>query len=103
MLNRQRIILQVLAVAGGSLHRPALVKIAFLWRQEPCLAADPTFYDFLPYRFGAFSFALYRELEGLTRDGLIDVGSDAVSLRSTTDDTTTLSARLDARVRDAIR
>lgn len=47
------------------------MKAAFLLRHETTLANEPAFYDFVPYRFGPFSFALYRELSALVRDGYV--------------------------------
>ena len=47
------------------------MKCAFLLRHETEYDADPAFYDFVPYKFGPFSFALYRELESLQRDGYV--------------------------------
>ena len=48
-----------------------LVKLVFLLRRETILRDDPVFYDFVPYLYGPFSFALYRELDCLQRDGLV--------------------------------
>lgn len=72
MLHRQRTILAILAGAQRPLTRTALVKFAFLARQETALSEDLTYYDFVPYKFGPFSFALYRELEGLKRNGYVE-------------------------------
>jgi uncharacterized protein (DUF488 family) len=71
VLKRQKILLRVLREAKRPISHIELVKSAFLLRQETCLAHEPTFYDFVPYRFGPFSFALYRELAALARDGYI--------------------------------
>jgi uncharacterized protein (DUF488 family) len=51
-----------------------LVKLAFLLRQETEVGRDRTFYEFVPYHHGPFSFGLYRELESLKRDGYIEWG-----------------------------
>lgn len=71
MLRRQKTILALLAEAGQPVTPTVLVKCAFLLRQETEYVADPAFYDFVPYKFGPFSFALYRELESLQRDGYV--------------------------------
>lgn len=71
MLNRQRLILALLARAGGPMSATALVKLAFLVREETEVGHDGTFYSFVPYRYGPFSFALYRELAALERDGYL--------------------------------
>ena len=41
------------------------MKLIFLLRHETVLQDLPSFYDFLPYRLGPFSFTLERELEAL--------------------------------------
>lgn len=71
MLRRQKTMLALLAEAGGPVSSTALVKYAFLLRQETDYASDSAYYDFVPYKFGPFSFALYRELESLQRDGYV--------------------------------
>ncbi len=71
MLKRQKVLLALLQSAKRPLSRIALVKLAFLLRQETPLSSDATFYDFVPYRYGPFSFALYREISSLERDGYV--------------------------------
>jgi uncharacterized protein (DUF488 family) len=79
MLTRQKIMLNVLAFAVEPIGRTALVKLAFLLKHETAISQDATFYDFVPYKYGPFSFALYRELEALKSEGLI-AGEDKISL-----------------------
>ncbi|MBE3040648.1 MAG: DUF488 domain-containing protein [Chloroflexi bacterium] len=76
MLRRQKTLLALLAAAKGPVSRTALVKYAFLLRHETCLRGDPVFYDFVPYKFGPFSFSMYRELECLQRDGWLTMGEE---------------------------
>ncbi len=71
MLKRQKILLTVLMEADRSISHIELVKAVFLLRHETTLANEPAFYDFVPYRFGPFSFALYRELSALVLDGYV--------------------------------
>ena len=47
------------------------MKLVFLLRHETCLKDVPSFYDFVPYKFGPFSFTLYRELERLQQNGYV--------------------------------
>jgi hypothetical protein len=68
---------------GGRVSHTRLVKVLFLLRHETSIRDDRTFYDFVPYRFGPFSFAFYRELKALERDGYLDEGRHAVILRRT--------------------
>jgi uncharacterized protein (DUF488 family) len=100
MLNRQRIVVAALAEAGGTLHRTNLVKLAFLLREETVIGNDPTFYDFVPYRFGPFSFALWREVEALARDGCVSVTEESVSLR---EPAKAVAGVLPANTHDAVR
>ncbi len=58
------------------------VKLVFLVRQETELGKDQAFYDFVPYRYGPFSFALYRELANLRRDGYVAPQEDCVAIRA---------------------
>lgn len=47
------------------------MKWVFLIAQDATLGSGPAFYDFVPYRFGPYSFTLQHELGNLVRDGLI--------------------------------
>lgn len=69
MLNRQRCILYMIEQAGRPVSRLELVQWAFLLAEEMPSGGGPSFYDFLPYQFGPFSFALSREANKLARDG----------------------------------
>ena len=71
MLKRQKIVLTILREAGRPISHIELVKTAFLLRNESVLANESAFYDFVPYKYGPFSFALYRELSALVRDGYV--------------------------------
>ena len=68
MLIRQKIILSLIDQMGGQTSRRLLVKLAFLLGKE---ARIKNFYEFVPYHYGPFSFALYHELEMLRRNGYI--------------------------------
>ena len=80
MLNRQKVVLAALEIAGRSLSPIELVKLMFLLRQETIVGREAAFYDFVPYRYGPFSFALYQELAALRRDGYIKDEHSQVSL-----------------------
>lgn len=49
-----------------------LQKFLFLLRQETFLGSDSAFYDFLPYKFGPYSFAANREVEALIAYGYVE-------------------------------
>jgi uncharacterized protein (DUF488 family) len=71
MIGRQKLIMNLIDRAGGTVSRLHLVKWAFLFASESKLAATASFYQFLPYRFGPFSFTLYHEIDALIRDGYL--------------------------------
>jgi uncharacterized protein (DUF488 family) len=83
VLRRQKTILALLAESRRPVTSTVLVKLAFLLRRETVLGKDPIFYDFVPYLYGPFSFALYRELDCLQRDGLITKTSERFALNGT--------------------
>ena len=80
MLNRERIALRVLEEAGGSLPRTMFVKFLFLLRMETTLNQSSSFYDFVPYKYGPYSFALYRDLDRLETYGYVSQGEDQFAL-----------------------
>ena len=71
MLTRQKAVLGLLAQTGGSLNPTVFVKFMFLLRHETVLQGESSFYDFVPYRFGPFSFQLYRDLTSLKNNGYL--------------------------------
>ena len=80
MLNRERVVLSLLTRVAKPLSRTVFVKLVFLLRHEATLKDVPSFYDFLPYRFGPFSFTLYREMERLCQNGYIATHDEHVAL-----------------------
>ncbi|MCG3129650.1 MAG: hypothetical protein FLDDKLPJ_00384 [Phycisphaerae bacterium] len=80
MLRRQKIILALLDRATKPLSQTMFVKLAFLLRQETEIGNDTTYYGFVPYHYGPFSFALYRELEALVRKSYIVKDDDGLHL-----------------------
>lgn len=65
MLNRQKILIQILKVAARTVSRFELTKWSFILRHELPSAGGSSFYDFVPYQYGPFSFSLYQELDKL--------------------------------------
>ena len=80
MLTRERIALKVLEEAGGSLPKTVFVKLMFLLRMETGLKQNSSFYDFVPYKYGPHSFALYRDLFRIGTYGYVEEGDDYVAL-----------------------
>lgn len=71
MLKRQRAILALIDEAGGEATHLKVTKWAFLLRKESESCGGSAFYQFLPYKYGPFSFCLFQEAAALTRDGFI--------------------------------
>ncbi len=88
MFIRQKVILGMLTRVEQPLQLTPFVKLMFLLRHETSLRHSRTFYDFVPYKFGPFSFALYREMNVLRRNGYIATGNDRIALVSATRDLT---------------
>jgi len=76
MKNSERTILFLLSDASTSITKLKLVKLLFLLNKEEI----ENTYDFLPYKYGPFSFQLYRDLSKLTQGGWID--EDSLQLNS---------------------
>jgi len=82
MLTRQKVVLELLRRSEGSLSPTVFVKLMFLLRHETALNAERSFYDFVPYRYGPFSFQLYRDLAHLRRDGHLTPDDEQVAIPS---------------------
>lgn len=80
MLRRQKMLLAILHSAMRDLTATELVKFAFLLRHETDVSSDHAFYDFVPYKYGPFSFALYRELEALEKNGYVNINDGHIRL-----------------------
>lgn len=81
MLNRQKILIKIIANSGGKCTRLQLAKLSFLLSVEGRSDQLKTFYEFVPYKFGPYSFGLAHELDGLKRDGyIIDEDENVLSL-----------------------
>jgi len=79
-LTRQKTILALLAITNKPISRMVFVKLMFLLRHETAMKGERSFYDFVPYMYGPFSFALYRDLTNLSRDGYVILDAEQVSL-----------------------
>lgn len=72
MLHRQKALLAILQQVGGQASRLQIMKWAFLLNQETLSHGGKTFYQFLPYRLGPYSFTLNRETDVLIRNGFVE-------------------------------
>ena len=84
VLTRQKIILALLEQAGHPINATTFVKMVFLLRQKTKIKEDRTFYDFLPYKHGPFSFSLYRELGTMRDQGYVLRDEESIQLCSKT-------------------
>lgn len=71
MLTRQKIILELLTQSNRGLRQTPFVKLMFLLGEETALSKNISFYDFVPYRYGPFSFALFQEVNNLRKFGYL--------------------------------
>ena len=80
MLRRHKIILSLLDQIKKPISRTVFVKFVFLLDQETLIKNDETFYDFVPYQFGPFSFALYHEVNRLEEKNLVALTDNSIGL-----------------------
>jgi uncharacterized protein (DUF488 family) len=71
MLNRQKSLLYMIEQANRPVTHLELTKWAFLLAEEMPSKGGTSFYDFLPYHYGPFSFTLFSEMKNLIRNGYI--------------------------------
>lgn len=71
MLIRQKTVLSLLTQVGRPVSPTVFMKLVFLLRHETDLVRDRTFYNFVPYDFGPFSFTLYWDLGSLRQNGYV--------------------------------
>ena len=65
---RQRLLLMLLSALGGRVNKLDFQKLLFLWCQQKGSSVP---YEFVPYKFGAFSFTSYADLRKLAERGLL--------------------------------
>ena len=82
MLHRQRTILRLLTAADEAVSATQFHKFVFLLREETFLGRDTSFYEFLPYKFGPYSFSAQREIESLTAQGYVELSASSLSVTS---------------------
>lgn len=70
LFSRQRKLLQLLDALGGTSGMLDFQKLLFLYCQESSTGEAP--YDFVPYKFGAFSFTSYADRRKLIERGLLE-------------------------------
>jgi len=71
MLYRQRALLYFLHLAGGEASHLHVTKWSFLLSREGETHGGNSFYEFVPYQLGPFSFCLFQEAVALAGQGLL--------------------------------
>ena len=69
--QRQKLILQLLQALGGDVANTDFQKLLFLFTRE---FQDTPVYDFVPYKYGGFSFTSYADKRRLSERGLLEDG-----------------------------
>jgi uncharacterized protein (DUF488 family) len=80
MINRQRVLIRLIANENGRTTKLRLVKLAFLLRESTDSAPKSSLYEFLPYHYGPYSFTLNHELRSIERDGWIRITGGEIEL-----------------------
>ncbi len=80
MTARQSSLIKILSRLDGSTSKLHLVKLAFLLSEESTDAPRTAIYEFVPYKFGPYSFTLYYDLAQMTREGWIETTNTKVRL-----------------------
>lgn len=70
----EKCVLYLLDINNSKISKLRLVKLMFLISEQIHL------YDFIPYKYGPFSFQLYHDLSRLEKCNLISIKNNSVSL-----------------------
>lgn len=103
MLHRQRVILEFLRIADRPVTNLELTKWSFLLRHETESEGGSAFYDFLPYKFGPFSFSLYQELGKLVAMSYVRGDDKSLSLSDAATFDDPLPRRVEADIERVFR
>jgi uncharacterized protein (DUF488 family) len=104
LLTREKAVLGTLQEARQFLSSLVLTKLVFLLRHETGVAKRVAgFYDFVPFRFGPYSFALHNDLAGLKRNGYVEPSGDGWRLGRFVDHGRDWMSELDDDVASGIR
>ena len=98
LFERQKNLLALIEALGGELANTDLQKLLFLWSQTRGDGGPG--YDFVPYRFGAFSFTSYRDRRKLVEHRFLE--DDPAAWRVTGDGILALRKAKEARRRAAV-
>lgn len=88
MFYRRKIILALIQVLGGELEKLRIQKLLFLYSQKK---KDPE-YEFVPYKFGCYSFSANANLSTMVKKGSLDENENFFIKNDTDDYLKTLKA-----------
>lgn len=74
--NRQKFLIVFIKYAGGQLTKMDFQKLLFLYHRT----SNTTYYDFIPYNYGCYSFQASSDLEILQNQGWITIGEREIKL-----------------------
>ncbi len=76
---RQRVLLALLQRAPAqTASKLQLMKSLFLLREEERFSELGSYYDFVPYKYGPFSFLAYRDIQELERLGCVQIEGNCI-------------------------
>ena len=78
LFERQRVLLTLLDALGGQVSPTDFQKLLFLYTRKQ----ETPSYEFVPYRFGCFSFSSYADKRRLIEQGLLEKDADQWTLTS---------------------
>ena len=84
MLHRHEQLLTALYAAGRGISRIELMELHFLARQE-ALEAPCRLYDFLPHKYGPYSFLVEHDLASLGENGMITAAPGRITPMASAD------------------
>ena len=87
LFERQRVLLTLLDALGGQVSPTDFQKLLFLYTRKQ----EAPSYEFVPYKFGCFSFSSYADKRRLIEQGLLE--NDADQWKLTTEGRTTIRKR----------
>ena len=76
IMKKHKIILAVIGKLGPQLTNTELMNYLFLYTRKQCCPA----FDFVPYKYGCFSFEAYHEISLLLKNGFISFTDQVYSL-----------------------
>lgn len=95
--NRKETILRLIKKSNGRMDRLKLFKLGFLLGQE-----IRGFYEFLPYKYGPYSFEMDRDIRRLLKSGKISENSNELQLKTIKQKTIKLDKELNYKINNIL-